>query len=107
MNLFWGVLIIASIVVFLFAIVPSIISNKAHIRPPVRARRSASPYETSVLQARAMLDAHYVDAKGAAPEDFPRRSIGACPYTKPPSTDLPLPDLPLCVVQKSGNMKLV
>lgn len=109
MDLFWAILIIAALVIVVFAVLPSFVEKPKPVpkRPERHARvvSSSTVYDPSV--DRAMLDSYYEPARNTVPEDYPVKQIGACPYTKPPSTDLPLPDMPLCVVQRSDNMKLV
>ena len=108
MDLFWAIVIIASLVILLFAVIPSILespyapssySSGQHMHASV-------PNDASAVD-KAMLDAHYTPARAQVPEDYPRLDVGSCPYTKPPATDLPLPDLPMCVAQRSNTMKLV
>lgn len=109
MDLFWATLIIAALVIILFAVLPSFVEKPkpAHVPRPVKNRviSTTTIYDPAV--DKAMLDSHYEPARESIPEDYPRKQVGACPYTKAPSTDLPIPDMPLCYVQRSDNMKLV
>lgn len=57
-----------------------------------------------------MLDAQYEQVQSQArvtvPENYPRKPIGACPYSKPQSMDLPLGNVPMCVAVRAENMHL-
>lgn len=110
MDLFWALIIIASLVILLFAVLPSFVEKRQPtlIPPPTTApSRVATTTHFNKAKDKAMLDSHYVPARAVVPEDYPRKKIGACPYSRPPSTDLPLPDIPMCLAQKSSSMKLV
>lgn len=106
MDIFWAILIIATIVILLFAVFPSIVERPS-ARPKAMRPTPSHAVPNAASVDKAMLAAHYVPARHSVPEDYPRRVVGECPYSKPPATDLPLPDLPMCVVTKSADMKLV
>lgn len=118
MDLFWAILIVATVVLLLFAVIPSLMeTSSSHVRPhptivaPQQPIITVSPAtRRDDAKDRAMLDSHYKDARSYIPEDYPAKAIGACPYTKAPSTDLPLVDLPLCYVNRttagSGSLRL-
>lgn len=48
------------------------------------------------IQSQKMLDTHFVQAEPTVPEDYPLKQVGACPYSKPLSRDLPLANVPMC-----------
>lgn len=115
MDLFWALLIIAVLVVLLFAVIPSFVEKQtartSHGKPPRHVggvQAVAQPDATqNAAMDRAMLDSHYSPAREVVPEDHPRKAVGDCPYSRPPATDLPMRDLPMCVAQNSTTMKLV
>jgi hypothetical protein len=104
MELFWAILVIATVVILLFAVLPSLVEDKRAMPMPRPPMQQVAP--SAADPSGDMLAAHYVPARATVPEDFPRMPVGACPHTKPPSTDLPLRDIPLCVAQTSASMKL-
>jgi hypothetical protein len=58
------------------------------------------------VNANIMLDQFYIPASNFVPEDYPRKQIGECPYSKKQSTDLPLANVSLCGINKGKPMKL-
>jgi hypothetical protein len=53
------------------------------------------------------LAAFYEPARENVPEDFPVKPIEQCPYSKGQSHDVPLMDIPMCIVDKHNyNMRL-
>jgi len=40
------------------------------------------------------------------PDDYPRKKIGACPYSRPLSAPLPMSNIPMCMAIQSDNMYL-
>jgi len=40
------------------------------------------------------------------PIDYPTKKIGECPYSKPPSKDIPVANAPMCFAEKNDNMYL-
>lgn len=105
-NVFWWTtVIVACVAIFLFAVVPSLRAPT----PPQRSPTQQAPKlhdVTSSGKAADSLATYYEPARDAIPIDYPRRPVGACPYSKPPSTDLPLADIPLCLSQRSPDMRL-
>lgn len=57
------------------------------------------------LSANIMLDSYYITARDV-PEDYPLKKIGDCPYTKAPSTDLPIANMPMCGINKAKDTRL-
>ncbi len=53
-----------------------------------------------------MLKTYYVNAKKHIPDDYPKKEIGDCPYTKPQKEDMPIMNIPMCIAEKSESMKL-
>lgn len=62
--------------------------------------------EKKRLRSQASIDAHFQQPKTEIPNDYPLTQIGCCPYGKPLSRDLPIADIPMCVVTKSNDMRL-
>lgn len=117
MDAIWAIIVILLILFVLFVILPSLLptpnqqpakilnaaaAQPAH--PPGPSIREVQQAEAS--RSKAMLDMHYQAARATVPENHPRQPIGACPYTKPPSTDLPLSNVPMCVAVQPENMHL-
>lgn len=114
MDLLWAIIVILVIFFVLFVVLPALLASPkpttpstvapttqiTNIRPsPVR------PYQ-QVPTSKVMLDAQYIQARDTVPEDHPRKPIGSCPYSKPQSIDLPLPNVPMCVAVQQDNMRL-
>jgi uncharacterized protein (DUF58 family) len=107
MDAFLAFLIVLTLGIFLFVILPHLLSSdlSVHPRPYVqRTVATTSPYDAALEQERlerqasqAMLNNYYQPAAPTVPVDYPRKAIGACPYSKPPSTDLPIVNTPMCV----------
>lgn len=57
------------------------------------------------VSANIMLESYYTNAKDV-PEDYPVKKIGDCPYTKAPSTDLPIANMPMCGINKGKDTRL-
>jgi hypothetical protein len=104
MQAFWAFLIVITVAFFLFVILPSLLTPPvtAQSRPYTQPRPAVViPPETRQQierrESRIMLDAYYQNGRETVPEDYPRRNICECPYSKPPSTDLPIVNTPMCV----------
>jgi hypothetical protein len=113
MDAFWAFLIVLAVVFFLFVILPNILrtpiqANAQAYHPrlmdPQEQQRTAEDKEREA--SRQMLDGYYEPARESVPEDYPVKFISDCPYSKPPSTDLPIVDVPMCVAVRKNNMKL-
>lgn len=118
MDLFWAVLIIVTTVFFLFVVLPSLLSpNVVSVYPRQYAQpkhhiqgqqydHTETSCEKTARESKAMLDTYYRDAPPNVPEDYPRKMIGACPYSKPPATDLPVVNTPMCItVREQRKLK--
>lgn len=104
MDAFLAFLIVFVVLFFMFLVLPNLLSThvSAQARPyvPRQPAEAAPPVQQQpdpAAQSRVMLDSFYKNASEHVPEDFPQRPIGACPMSKPPSTDLPIVDTPMCV----------
>lgn len=119
MDLFWAILIVATVVILLFAVLPSLVESPRQAASPATAHAVAPNVATlhpsqmvspatrrDDVADRALLDSHYVDAPPTIPIDYPVPPIGSCPFSKPPSTDLPLPDVPMCIMRTGTDMRL-
>lgn len=116
MDFLWAVIVILIILFALFVILPSILAPPPSM-PVYRATMQRAPHpagpsvaEQQQMEAslsRQMLNSHYQNARPDVPEDHPVKPIGACPYSKPPSTDLPIPNVPMCVAVQPQNMRLM
>ncbi len=114
MDLLWAIIVILVIFFILFVILPALMASAptpvsapapattkiTNVRPP-----PVRPYQ-QVPTSQAMLDAQYTPARATVPEDHPRQPIGSCPYSKPQSADLPIPNVPMCVAVQKENMRL-
>ena len=52
------------------------------------------------------IDAYFPPSVSDVPEDDKMGPLGTCPPSKPFSTDLPLPNIPMCMARSKDNMKL-
>ena len=117
MDYLWAIIVIVLIFFILFVALPSLM-KPAPPQPTIHSgptiQRPVHPAGPSIkeqqimeaTQSRKMLEAHYNNASQTVPEDHPLKPIGACPYSKPPSTDLPMSNVPMCVAVQSENMHL-
>lgn len=117
MDVFWAILIVVTILFFIFVVFPSIISpNTVSVHPrPYGSRSTKEPQqpeyvetkcEKAARQSKEMLNTYYQDASPVVPEDYPRKIVGACPFSKPPSTDLPMVNTPMCItVREQRKLK--
>lgn len=62
--------------------------------------------EKKRLASKADIDGHFQKPLPTIPNDYPPTEIGCCPYGKPLSSDLPMADLPMCVITRSQDMRL-
>lgn len=114
MDLLWAVIVIILIFFILFSVLPSLMTPPPSQAVVVKPPTPAHPVGPSVQEqrkmeegrAKALLDMHYQNAREFVPENYPRKPIGACPYSKPPSTDLPMSNVPMCVAVQQDNMHL-
>lgn len=115
MDALWAIVVILIVLFVLFVILPSILpARRVGTNTVIGAVGTPQPHGPSPLEmhrmeaakSKAMLDSHYQSAKATVPEDHPPKPIGACPYSKSPSTDLPLADVPMCVAVQPENMHL-
>lgn len=72
----------------------------------LRPLHVVAPKDVEYIESKRMLEAHYQSARSTIPIDMPLKPIGACPYSKPQSTDLPIPNIPMNVVMNSRDMRL-
>jgi type II secretory pathway pseudopilin PulG len=130
------IVIFAIIALIGLYVVPLIIQNRALAQAESaaksRAREAAACRKTNVLKKTvteaapdtlgypepagkgvknltpddAMVATYYKDGNECVPMQYPKLSIGACPYSKPMSTDLPLANVPMCMATRNENMKL-
>jgi len=123
-ELFWAILITVTIIVFLFVILPSFFAGCASaasaasapaapasaVGPTAHVNQEAAQAAQAVKAAKASatkLNGYFSGVKTCVPEDYPRRPVGACPYAKAQSTDLPLANVPMCVAVGEQNMRLM
>jgi hypothetical protein len=64
----------------------------------------ASPVGSAPTSQNA-LNRYYTPARSGIPTDFTMESC-SCPFSKPQSTDLPMPSLPTCVLLEKSSYKL-
>jgi len=114
MDTFWTLLILIIVVILLFMVLPSFVETPTQTYVlPIKAKEV--PIEEKIKQDRAntkkkdqeMLNSFYTPARDKVPVDNPLKPVGSCPMSKPLSTDLPLIDVPMCLVSKDNyNMHL-
>lgn len=114
MDSFWTLLILIIVVILLFIVLPSFVETPTQTYVlPVKAKEIS--VEQKIKQERAinakhdqeMLKSFYTPARDKVPVDNPLKPIGSCPMTKPLSSDLPLVDVPMCMMSKDNyNMHL-
>lgn len=64
-----------------------------------QAAAQAQGSESERCMDRDMLKTYYPPPlKSEVPVDYPRKAIGSCPVSKPPSKALPMTDVPMCMV---------
>ena len=105
MNLFWALLILIVLVSVLFWILPAVMKPET-ARPGISVPVQPSVADIESHASKQMLESHYEEAKAIVPEDYPSKSIGDCPYSKPMSSDLPLADVPMHLLLKTEQCKL-
>lgn len=120
LQLFWGILVIVAVLLFLFFVFPSLLEKPVEGRPvdvvaaaaevADQAAREAAAREAAADASRraaaAELDTHYQDAASCIPIDYPAKAIGACPDVKPQKGDLPVANMPMCMLVQSRDMRL-
>lgn len=52
------------------------------------------------------IDKYFKPAAADVRVDYPKKEIGACPYSKPQSVDLPIANAPMCFAEADQNMHL-
>ncbi len=107
MNAFWAFLIVLVVAVFIFVILPTLFTTPMtyNRRPYVPPSTSVpvpvkTPCQEEAEKSQAALNTFYENARDVVPEDYPRKLIGECPYSKPPSTSLPLANTPMCITAR-------
>ena len=64
-----------------------------------QAAAQAQGSEEERCMDRDMLKTYYPPPlKAEVPVDYPRKAIGSCPVSKPPSKSLPMTDVPMCML---------
>lgn len=83
-------------------------TGKALTPEEVEAEAKRVALEQERILSAQMLNTHFSDttARDEIPEDYPRKKVGACPYSKPLSSPLPLRNMPRCKAVTSDNMYL-
>jgi hypothetical protein len=119
MELFWIVVTVIAIAFVLLILLPKFFDTPTQaypIAPSVDAIQAAKQQkeqaakEAAIKQRdRAMLEVHFTEtqARETVPEDFPRRDVGACPYSKENAKPLPIANVPMCVATSTENMYMV
>lgn len=107
MYLFWALLILLVVVVILFWILPSLMAPEKQDGIIFDVKNLPPPPEVVARQkAQKMLSSQYVPAREVVPEDFPVKEIGDCPLSKPMSTSLPMVNIPMYELKKSGSCQI-
>lgn len=104
MHLFWALLILLVIVVILFWILPSLMAPQKQEGVVFSPKDLPPPIEVVEREmAQQMLASQYEPARSVVPEDYPTKQIGECPISKPMSTNLPMVDVPMHMLSKTGS----
>ena len=123
----WSVAIIAA-ALLIFVVIPRFFASTAVAKPIAAeaggsaaggAAGTATPAEAEAARVAAaaaaeraaalsMLNTQFgaTQAMSDVPEDYPRKKIGACPYSRPMSAPLPMSNIPMCMAIQSDNMYL-
>lgn len=111
MNAFWAFLIVIVIAVFLFVILPALFtpSTTTHNLRPYAPLQQIAPSQVKTAcqeeaeKSEAALNTFFTNARNVVPEDYPRKLVGECPYSKPPSTSLPIANQPMCIAARGDR----
>lgn len=68
------------------------------------AAAAAAEREASLKMLASQFGA--TQAAADVPDDYPRKKVGACPYSRPASAPLPMSSIPMCMAIQSDNMYL-
>ena len=108
MEFFWAFLFLLMMIIVLFVVFPAFIEEPRRevvvpvkVPPPRPDHMLKQSLEKNAIIDKQMLDSHYKNA-GPVYIEYPRKPIGDCPYSKPPSTDLPMADVPQCMAASSS-----
>jgi len=120
----WSVGIIAA-ALLIFVVIPRFFASPATAKPisadgaagvaangattaEAEAARVASAAAAERAASLSMLNTQFgaTQAIPSVPEDYPRKKIGACPYSRPMSAPLPMSNIPMCMAIQSDNMYL-
>lgn len=125
MDTFWFLLVVFLAFFLVLVILPNIVAT-----PPLPLQRIPSPpprtdvsypeiandqdpaqlrkqwEQAEALRSKQMLDQQFVPATKTIPVDHPRKPIGACPFSKPFSSDLPIADMPMQFTATSEDMRM-
>lgn len=98
----WVFLVIV-IVFILFGLTPKQPSKQPDVSfvPPAAPPPVKAPVVTSNPEEE--LAVFYTPANAFVPEDFPRKPVGSCPYSRPQKEDLPLANVPMCLAVNSQD----
>lgn len=119
MSPVWALLVILTIILLLFVIIPNLLPVHRQREVPVHSQsgnkqlastkpltdpmaKVAAQQEAERCVDRAMLKSYYPPPLlETTPVDYPRKAIGACPYSKSQSSSLPAVDIPMCMAASS------
>lgn len=68
-------------------------------------RQSPVARMDDAAEAATMLKKQYAPAAPSVPQDYPRKEIGSCPYSKPMSEALPLSNVPMCIAARPETLR--
>jgi hypothetical protein len=124
MDTFWFILVVFLAFFFVLVILPNLVATpplpiqQCQSRAPIdvsypelandqNPRELEKTWETEeIARSKQMLDQQFVPASRSVPVDHPRKPIGACPFSKPLSSDLPIANMPMQLTVKSNDMRL-
>lgn len=126
MDTFWFILVVFLAFFFVLVILPNLVATPTPPLP-IQQCQSRAPTDVSypelandqnprelektweneeIARSKHMLDQQFVPAARSVPVDHPRKAIGACPFSKPLSSDLPIANMPMQLTAKSNDMRL-
>lgn len=109
MDEFWVFTVVLVVLFVAIVFIPRYVEIPLTLNS-IRTIKSIPEYHEPTFNdnsSREMLESHYQEASPFIPVDYPQKDIGECPYSKPQASDLPIVDIPMCVITSKRSMRLV